>query len=59
MWGHCENVVVFICFPVEVVVVQLLLTELEVHFCLELVENPVKVVAPAECHMDVLIFLFQ
>ena len=34
----------------------LLLTEEEVHFCLELVENPVSIVALAECHMDVLVF---
>ena len=46
--------------PVQVdVVVPMLLTELKVHFSLELMENPVRVVAPAECHMDVLVSLFN
>ena len=56
---HCEKVV-FICVPVEVdVIVPWLLDEMEVHFCLELVENPVQVNASAECHMAELVFLFQ
>ena len=39
--------------------VSLLLAELIVHFCLESVENSVRVIASAECHMDVLAFLVQ
>ena len=39
--------------------VSLFLVELVVHFCLESVENPFSVIAPAECHMDVLAFLVQ
>ena len=54
-----KNVVVFICVPVAAdVVVPLLLTGLKVHLCLQLLENPVRVIAPAECCMDVLGFLF-
>ena len=59
IWDHCENVV-FICVPAKIdVIVSLLLVELVVHFCLEPVENPVRVIASAECCMDVLVFLFQ
>ena len=39
IWDHCENVI-FLCVPLEVnVIVPLLVTELEVYFCLELVET--------------------
>ena len=55
-----ENHVAFIYVSVEVDVnVPLLLTDFEVHFCLELVKNPARVVAPVEYHMDMLVFLFQ
>ena len=59
-YGTTAKMFFFICVPVEVdVIVPLLLTELEVHFCSEPVENAFRVVAPAECHMEVLVFLFQ
>ena len=41
------------------VTVPLFLTELEVQFGLEPMENPVRVTAPAECCLDVLVCLFQ
>ena len=50
----------FFSVTVEVCdVVPLFLTELEVHFGLELVENSVWVIAPVESCLDMLGFLFQ
>ena len=40
------------------VAVSLFLTELEIQFGLEPVGDPVRVTAPAECCLDVLVFLF-
>ena len=60
VWDHYENVVVFVSVPMDVcVAVPLFLTELEVQFGLEPLENQVRVIAPAECCSDVLAFLFQ
>ena len=51
---------VFVVVPVGVcVAVPLFLIELEIQFGLEPVENPIRVIAPAECYSDVLVFLFQ
>ena len=51
---------VFVSVPMEVcLVVSLIVADLEVHFGLEPVENPVKEVAPLECCSDVVVFLFQ
>ena len=59
IWDHCENVV-SACVPVRIdVIVSLLLVQLVVHFYLESMENPVMVIASAECHMDVLVVLVQ
>ena len=59
VWDYYENVV-FIGVPMEVcVAVPLYFTELEIQFVLKPVENTVRVVTPAECCSDVLVFLFQ
>ena len=51
---------VFVSVPVEVcVAMPLFLTELEVQFRLESVENPFRAIASMECYLDVLVFLFQ
>ena len=57
---HCENLTVFICVPLRIdLFVSLLLAELEVHFSLEPMKNQVRVITSIECHVNVLVFLFQ
>ena len=50
----------FVSITLELCIsVPLFLTELEVQFGLEPMQHPIRVIAPAECCFDMLVFLFQ